>query len=732
MRGLQRRGALMLKFLKFLTNLSIFRRLFLAATLTALIPGVVIFVLGSSYINTLTTINGTVKTSNGAVKLATDLQADILRMNALLTGLENNPSASTVIQINKEVRDLGNDFNQKLNTYEQNYQITTSDNMKSVRDVLNSNGLGGQTPISQHSMIFVVKMQWGKYLSAQNKVQQDLQQHTSNGTLTTDLAQANLLYLPLKGNLDNLVGLTESINELVVQVNASQITPTIIWTVVAFLFSTVVVFFIGYIVNITITTPLRQLALLTRRIARGDTQARAVIGGRDEITLVATSMNNMLDSIVRLMQDVQSQRDVLQSQVEHLISEVSGIGEGDLGRQAQVTDDALGILAYSFNYMIKELSNLVVRVKMVAQEVDRLTTTTLEHMTQLVEIGDHQIVRINSAGAEVEHMENLTRQVSERARVLYNIAVETRQIAEMTRGAVQHTMNGMRYVHENVQETGGKVKSLGENSREINDIVAVITNVAYQTNRLALDASVQAAMAGDNGKGFAAVASDIRRLSEQTKEHANRIASVVRTVNVNIDNVAASMLDTEQKTADGTRMAMQAGRALESIFDAVSRQAGEIESINKMTVQQLNYSSSIVKTMHSLSKTTLESSDSTRSASQNMWGLAQLVGRLRASVEVFKLREDQQQPHLVEARRSGSLQGRGNIPSGPVYQRQAQYNSGSQSFKSSPNNSGSQPFTSGPNNSDSQPLKSGPNYQLPAQQPFSNDERQRSNRLRNA
>jgi hypothetical protein len=180
------------------------------------------------------------------------------------------------------------------------------------------------------------------------------------------------------------------------------------------------------------------------------------------------------------------------------------------------------------------------------------------------------------------------------------------------------------------------------------------------------------------------------------------------------------MQDTEQKTADGTRMAMQAGRALESIFDAVERQAGEIESINKMTIQQLNYSSSVVKTMHSLSKTTLESSDSTRSVSQNMWGLAQLVERLRASVEVFKLREDQQQSHLVEAHRSGPLQNRGNIPSGPIYQRQVQYNSGSQPLKSSPNNSGSQP------------LKSGPNYQLPAQQAYSTDERQRSNRLRNA
>jgi methyl-accepting chemotaxis protein len=676
----------MLKFLKFLTNISIFRRLFLAATVTALIPGIVIFMLGSSYINTLSAINGTVKTSNGAVKLATDMQTDILRMNALLTALGNAPSASTAIQINKEVRDLSNDFDSKLTSYETNYQITTADDMKGVRNVLNSNGLSGQAPISQQSMIFVVKMQWGKYASSQNKVLQDLQQRGNATTFTNDLAASNLLYLPLKGNLDNLVGLTENINELVAQANAAQITPTIVWTVVAFLFSTLMVFLIGYVVNVTITTPLRELALLTRRIARGDTHARASLSGHDEITLVATSMNNMLDSIVRLMQEAQYQRDIMQSQVERLISEVSGLGEGDLGTQAQVTDDSLGILAHSFNYMIKELGSLVVRVKMVAQEVEKLTGTTLEHMTQLVEVGDHQIVRIKGANAEVEHMGNLTHQVTERATVLYNIAIETRQIAEMTRGAVQQTVDGMKPIYENVQATAGKVKLLGDNSREINEIVEVMTNVAYQTHRLALDASVQAAMAGDNGKGFAAVALDIRRLAEKTKNQVSMISHVVRSVNTNIENVAASMQDTEHKTAEGTRVARQAGRALELIFDAVERQAGEIESIHEMAMQQVQSSGSVVQTMQSLSKTTLESGDSTRAASQNMWRLSQLVAQLRTSVEVFKLREEQQQSYIVDAQRHGSMDMRRNPVSNPLngyFPGEVQRNLANQQQKSS-------------------------------------------------
>src|SRR5581483_10107572 len=115
-------------------------------------------------------------------------------------------------------------------------------------------------------------------------------------------------------------------------------------------------------------------------------------------------MNNMLDNIVRLIQETQSQRDALQGQVEKLVSEVSGVGEGDLRVQAEVTADALGVLADSFNYMVEELGSLVVRVKMVAHEVGNSTTAILDRMTQLVETGDRQIQQISDAAADVERM----------------------------------------------------------------------------------------------------------------------------------------------------------------------------------------------------------------------------------------------------------------------------------------------------------------------------------------
>ena len=625
--------------IKFLTNLSIIQRLFLAITLAAIIPGAAIIVLGISYVNSLNTINTTVKASYDAVKLATDQQADLLRMNALLSALNNANSVSETVQIGQEITSLTNDYNQKFSSYQQNYQITTSSGMKSVSSVLNSNGLGNQIPISQHSMIFIVNLQWQSYENVQNQVLQDIQKKATPDQLSVDIAQANVLYLPLKGNLDNMVALTENLSQVVAQINASQVNTASTATIFALLFSTLAVLFIGYIVNLTITTPLRQLTLLTSKIAKGETNSRAIVSGHNEIDKVALSMNNMLDNMVDLMHQTQNQRDILQSHIERMILDVRGVGVGDLRGQVQVSSDTLGVLAQAFNYMIKELASLVVRIKLVAHEVELLTAATFHRMTQLVEIGDHQIQQITHSTTEVEKMAILTRQMNERTNTLYTIALETQRIASRGREAVQQTVQGMEHIHMNMLSTSEKVTLLSESSLEINNIVEVIANVAYQTNRLALNAEVQAAMAGENGKGFAAIASDIRRLSEQTKNQASRIANIVRTINDNVNNVALSMHDSQHETDEGKMLARQTEAALVAIFDGVEQQANEIESINKMATRQLQSSSTVVQTMHNVSLATQESSASTHTTSRDMWKLAQYVDQLRTSVAAFRVPE---------------------------------------------------------------------------------------------
>ncbi len=434
---------------RFLTNMSITQRLMIAAAITALIPGLVISLLGSSYINTLSTINDTVQQGNHAVNLATDMQADLERMDALLEDLSTPASSSAVDetapsssvhnnQNTSEIAQLASDFDSKLVLYRQDYQITTSSTMKSVRETLQNDSQGHQAPDSQHTMIYVVDMQWQIYIQAQNSVLQDVRSNVSADTLAADVAQANLDYLPLKGNLDNLVGMTESISQIVAEINTFKINPILFWTIMAFMFSTLLVFAVSYLINLTITRPLRQLVHLTERIAQGETNARAVLTGHDETYMVATSMNTMMDSIVRLMKNIQRQHDFLEDRVQELISEIKGLGSGDLRTRAEVTSDALGFLAHSFNFMIDELSNLLVRVKRATDEIEILRMTTQLRMTQLISISIHQTQNMSEAVKEVGQMADAAFTIAEQSHVLATIARETSLAIQRGREAVYY------------------------------------------------------------------------------------------------------------------------------------------------------------------------------------------------------------------------------------------------------------------------------------------------------
>ncbi len=657
-----------------LRRIPIFRRLFIALAVMAIFPSILITLLGNFYLFSLNTRASAVQTSFDAQSLAANGQSNLQRMNAelqirftqifaTLSGRISDaslPNSSGLVGPDIATRET--DFSQTLANFSANYEVANSPGMASIRSILiNDSPQTGPGIITdqQQAMSAVTTPKTGLWALYQQLQDQEVKlldkldptlgnpATRSQNQLASDYSQAysilwraNFNFLNLKNSWQRVVDDSVSVGKTVTAVGPSQTAPVLIATAFAVVFSIVLVLIIGLGVNLTISAPLRGLANLTRRIARGHTEARANTAGRDEIATVATAMNNMLDNIVHLIQETQAQRDSLQAQVEKLVSEVSGVGEGDLRVQAEVTADALGVLADSFNYMVEELGSLVVRVKMVAQEVENSTTMTFERMSQLVESADTQIKQIGAAAVEVEHMAASSRQVAERAQSLYAVAREARQTAQTGRESVLQTVEGMGRISSYVQETSTKVQALGDSSREIDSIVTVIANIAHQTNRLALDAAIQAAMAGDNGKGFGAVAADIRRLAERAKEQASQIARIVRSVREDIGAAAVSMQDTEHETSIGAKLAQEAGSALESIFSVVERQGREIESINQMATQQLQSSNTIVQIMHGVSDSTQRSSHSTRDAAQNMERLARLAEQLLASVEAFKLRDN--------------------------------------------------------------------------------------------
>lgn len=656
-----------------ISNMPISRRLLLAFAITAMIAGIVVVSLGTYYLNALSVRGQAVQTSFDAQNIAQGQLINLESMhNALQTrfglvfaeigGVSKDPtgytkeptldalSQQTLLTIDQRK----SIFDQTLTRYQTDYALANSPNMSIVRSIILSDNPSSNIIQLQTNALNTAANHWPAYQDLQDQVLQLLDKDVSdyaNGASINVFGRyqeayralfvANSTFITLRANWQNVVSVSEQMGKIVTNVGPSQLNPVIVTTVIGFLSTLLIIVATGFIVNLTITRPLRQLANLTKRIARGETSARAMLSGRDEIYMVANSMNNMLDNIVRLIQETQAQRDNLQAQVERLVSEVSGVGEGDLRVEAEVTADALGVLADSFNYMVEELSSLVVRVKMVANEVANTTTAIMDRMTQLVETSDNEIGQIGDAAGEIERVAGASRQVAERARLLTDIARNARQDAKGGRDAVQQAVLGMGRINENVQDTAGKVQTLGERSREIDEIVNAISSIAHQTNRLALDAAIQAAMAGENGKGFGAVAADIRRLAERAKEQTGSITRIVRSVREDIEAAAIAMQDTERETFSGTKLTQEAGNALESIFAAVEYQAREIENINDMAGQQLRSANTVVQIMQGVIGSSQQSGMSSRDASQNMERLARLVEQLRSSVEAFKLRENQ-------------------------------------------------------------------------------------------
>jgi methyl-accepting chemotaxis protein len=655
------------------SNIPIFRRLFIVFAIAALIPILVIVLLGNFYLQSSATRSQAVQTSFDAQNIATNEQINLQSMNALLQArfaqifaqgslaLGGDPSLRASGGLTEaDVTAFEIDFNQTLVSYQQNYKIATSNNMSTIRSILMSDAPdhGNQVITDQRTALdAVANAEWHDYQVLQDKVLKELDNNSPYQIAYADFYQANQDFLPLKNHWQHVVDAATVMGTTVTQVGPSLIHPLVIYTAIAMTFMLLVIVIAGFLINGTIVNPLKHLVSLTKRVAQGDTHARADIRGRDEINQVAYSMNGMLDNILRLMQDAQSRHAELQAQIQHMSSQVSGMGEGNLQIQVRSASNELGMLADTFNVMAEELNNLVVNVKILARGVQNATLQAFGYMEQLVDNADAQFQHITQAAGEVNQVATSSRQIAERAQVLYNVAHEARQTAHKGRRAVQQTVNGMDRINENVGSTSKKVLSLGDRSREISSIVEVISGIAHQTNRLALDASIQAAMAGEHGQGFGAVAVDIRRLAERAKEQSAQIAQLVRNVLEDISMASASMRETARETAAGTQIAQEVGNALEVMFSAVEHQASEIEVTNQVATQQLHSSTMIVQIMQRVSDSTRQSSVVTHNVTQQMECLAQLAGQLLTSVDVFKLREEQPQYVVVSESKSGPTSG---------------------------------------------------------------------------
>jgi twitching motility protein PilJ len=368
----------------------------------------------------------------------------------------------------------------------------------------------------------------------------------------------------------------------------------------------------------------------------------AALGGLTALLLAAAAaMAARLYRTVadqRLAAETQRQENVRNQQaILRLLDELSSLADGDLTVQATVTEDITGAIADSINYAVDALRGLVTTINQSAIQLDGATRQTQALSQHLAKASGAQSKQISSATESAGGMASSVAEVSGNAERAADVARHSVEVAHKGGDAVRRTIDGMNTIRETIQETSKRIKRLGESSQEIGNIVELINDIAEQTNILALNASIQASMAGEAGRGFAVVADEVQRLAERAANATKQIEVLVRTIQTDTNEAVVSMERSTTDVVGGALLAENAGAALEEIEQVSNQIASLVQNISASSRQQTSGAQNIARNMQVLKEISVQTAESTNATSAAIAKLAELSAGLRRAATGFRL-----------------------------------------------------------------------------------------------
>ena len=395
--------------------------------------------------------------------------------------------------------------------------------------------------------------------------------------------------------------------------------------------------FLGYgWASFGISRQIRALAATFAEIGLGNFEARSEVVSADDLGDVAKQFNIMLDNIGNFIQS-QEERDRLQNSITKLLEEISGVADGDLTGEAEVTAEVTGAIADSFNLMIQQLRTVIGDVVQTTLEVSSSANeiqTTAENLAEGSEIQTDEII---AASNSINQMAQSIQNVSKNATASAQVAEKALANAAKGFEAVQNTNTAMDNIRQQVQETSKRLKRLGESSQEIGEIVNLISGIAERTSILALNASIQAAMAGEAGRGFAVVAEQVERLAERATEATTQISLINSTIQTETNDAVMAMENTTQEVIRGSKLSRDSGEALAEISSVSEQLATLSKTISNASQEQAQGSESIAQSMKEISEITQQTTYGTQQAAISIVSLAEVADALRSSVRQFQL-----------------------------------------------------------------------------------------------
>ncbi len=394
---------------------------------------------------------------------------------------------------------------------------------------------------------------------------------------------------------------------------------------------------VGFFFFGRIAQPISELEKVVTQVAEGDFTARAEIQTGDELETLSSAFNGLLDDRLSALAKAEKENEMLNNSIIELLKASFQLSQRDLTVQVPVTEDVTGPLADAINQMATETSKVLLNVRRITDDVESASQQVKVQADNVSKVAEAERAVVDATMAELSAAAEAMNKIAEVAQSCNEIATQATRSTQTALATVTSTVDGMGEIRETIHETEKRIKRLGERSQEISSIVDIINNIAERTHVLALNASMQAAAAGEAGRGFSVVADEVQRLAESSRNATSQISALVKNIQLETNDTIATMDRTIQQVIEGSRLAERAGEQMKETQNTTANLVQVVEQIAMASRQQAQISNELRERAQTIQMSTQETGKQLEEQAVQTDRLVDYSKQLIDSIRVFKL-----------------------------------------------------------------------------------------------